>query len=196
MPLKFNTANGAIIVTAEDGSGDAAVTFPRGDIVSAAHTGNVSITGDFTTVGTLDHTGAATFSSSVDMASVAISGTATMGDTTVSGEFIADSLNETHSTLTGTTVNIDCETGNFFTLSTSGNTTFTFSNAPTSGTAYSFTLKLLASGAHTITWPSAVDWAGGTAPDAPASGETDFLVFTTTDNGTTWYGFLAGDAMA
>ena len=49
---------------------------------------------------------------------------------------------------------------------------------------------------HTITWPAAVDWAGGTAPDAPASGETDLLAFTTYDGGITWYGFQAGDAMA
>lgn len=174
MPLKFNTANGAIIVSAEDGSGDAAVTFPRSNLVGETHTGNVSITGNLTTVGALTHTGSAT----------------------VSGEFIADSINETYSALSGTGVTIDCETGNFFALSTSGNTTFTFSNPPASGTAYSFTLKLTAGGTHTITYPASVDWAGGTAPDAPASGETDLLAFTTYDGGTTWYGFQAGDAMA
>jgi hypothetical protein len=156
MPLKLETQNGAIIVTGEDGSGDAAVTFPRGGIVQPTHTGDVSIT----------------------------------------GEFIADSVNETYSALSGTAVTVDCETGNFFALTTSGNTTFTFSNPPTSGTAYSFTLKLTAGGTHTITYPASVDWAGGTAPDAPASTETDLLAFTTYDGGTTWYGFQAGDAMA
>jgi hypothetical protein len=185
MPLKFNTANGAIIVTAEDGSGDAAVTFPRSNLVGEAHTGNVSITGDLTTTGTFDHTGNAV-----------VSGSATMGSAIVSGEFIADSVNETYSALSGTAVTVNCETGNFFSLSTSGNTTFTFSNPPASGTAYSFTLRLTAGGTHTITYPASVDWAGGTAPDAPASGETDLLAFATHDGGTTWYGFLAGDAMA
>jgi DNA-binding beta-propeller fold protein YncE len=48
----------------------------------------------------------------------------------------------------------------------------------------------------TITYPTSVDWAGGTAPDAPAVGETDVLVFYTEDGGTTYYGFQAGDAMA
>lgn len=207
MPLKFNTANGAIIVTAEDGSGDAAVTFPRSGIVQSTHTGDISITGDLTTIGTFDHTGnvvvsgsatmgSASITGSAAMGSASITGSATMGSASVSGEFIADSVNETYSSLSGTAVGIDCESGNFFALSTSGSTTFTFSNPPASGTAYSFTLKLTAGGTHTITYPASVDWAGGTAPDAPASGETDLLAFTTYDGGTTWYGFQAGDAMA
>ncbi len=40
------------------------------------------------------------------------------------------------------------------------------------------------------------DWAGGTAPDAPASGETDIYAFWTRDGGTTWYGVLSVDAAA
>jgi len=48
----------------------------------------------------------------------------------------------------------------------------------------------------TLTYPTSVDWAGGTAPDAPADGETDVLSFYTTDGGTTYYGFQVGDAMA
>lgn len=48
----------------------------------------------------------------------------------------------------------------------------------------------------TFTYPSSVSWAGGTAPDAPAVGETDVLVFYTDDGGTNWYGFQAGGAMA
>jgi len=117
------------------------------------------------------------------------------GDTIVDGEFIADSYNETYVALTGTTPAVDCETGNVFALSTTGSTTFTFTNPPASGTGYGFTLKVTAGGTHTLTWPASVDWAGATAPDAPASGETDVLGFLTYDGGTTWYGFLAGDAM-
>lgn len=114
----------------------------------------------------------------------------------VAGEFIATSFNETYDALSGTTPTVDCHNGNMFSLTTSGNTTFTFSNPPASGTAFGFTLKLVAGGTHTITYPAAVDWAGGSAPDAPASGETDVLVFITHDGGTTWYGFRSGDAMA
>ena len=131
----------------------------------------------------------ATFSGAISGASIA----ANSGD--ISGEFIADSYNETYSALTAAaTVDIDCETGNVFALTTDQNTTLTFSNPPASGTAFGFMLKLTAGGTHTITYPASVDWAGATAPDAPASGETDVLVFTTVDGGTTWYGALAIDA--
>ena len=112
------------------------------------------------------------------------------------GELIADSYNETYAALSGTSPAVNCHNGNVFALSTSGNTTFTFTNPPASGTAYGFTLKVTAGGTHTLTWPSSVDWAGGTAPDAPASGETNVLVFITHDGGTTWYGFQAGAALS
>ena len=118
------------------------------------------------------------------------------GNTTVDGELIADSYNETYAALSGTTPAVNCEAGNVFALSTSGNTTFTFTNPPASGTAYGFTIKVTAGGTHTLTWPASVDWAGGSAPDAPASGETNVLVFITHDGGTTWYGFQGGAAMA
>ena len=118
------------------------------------------------------------------------------GDVTVANELIAGSYNETYSALSGTSPTVNCETGNVFSLATTGNTTFTFTNPPASGTAYGFTLKVTAGGTHTLTWPASVDWAGGTAPDAPASGETNVLVFITHDGGTTWYGFQAGAALA
>ena len=118
------------------------------------------------------------------------------GDVIFSEELKAKSYNETYVALSGTTPSINCEAGNIFALTTSGNTTFTFNNPPASNTGYGFILKLTAGGTHTITWPASVDWAGATAPDAPASGETDVLGFLTYNGGTTWYGFLAGDAMA
>ena len=114
----------------------------------------------------------------------------------VTGELIADSYNETYAALSGTSPAVNCHNGNVFSLSTSGNTTFTFTNPPASGTAYGFTLKVTAGGTHTLTWPGTVDWAGGSAPDAPASGETNVLVFITYTGGTTWYGFQAGAALA
>lgn len=126
-----------------------------------------------------------------------LTGATFTGDIDIAGEFIADSYNETFVTLTAAaTVDVDCETGNVFALTTDQNTTFTLSNPPASGTSYGFTLKLTAGGTHTITWPTSVDWAGATAPDAPASGETNVLVFITHDGGTTWYGFQGGAAMA
>ena len=117
------------------------------------------------------------------------------GDINLSEELKAKSYNETYVSLSAaSSVTIDCETGNVFALTTGQKTTFVFSNPPASGTAYGFTLKLTSGGSHTITYPNTVDFAGATAPDAPASGETDVLVFITVDGGTNWYGALAIDA--
>lgn len=116
---------------------------------------------------------------------------------TVTAEFKATSYNETFVTLTAAaTVDVDCETGNVFALTTDQNTTFTFSNPPATGTAYGFTLNVTAGTTYTLTWPASVDWAGGTAPDAPASGDVNVYVFFTHDGGTNWYGFQAGAALA
>ena len=68
--------------------------------------------------------------------------------------------------------------------------------AVTSGRSVSFVLEVTAGGTHTLTWPGTVDWAGGSAPDAPASGVKNIYVFITRDGGTNWYGFLSGAAMA
>lgn len=116
------------------------------------------------------------------------------GDVVAAAEFRAVSYNETLGTITSS--DLDLETGNVFNDSISANTTYTFSNPPASGTAFGFTLKVTVSGTRTITWPASVEWAGGAAPDAPAGGETDVFTFYTTDGGTTYYGFQAGDAMA
>lgn len=97
---------------------------------------------------------------------------------------------------TSTSGTIDLSSGNVFNFTPTANTTFVFSNPPASGTAQGFTLKVTPSGTYTVTWPASVDWAGGTAPTAPASGETDVFTFYTQDGGTTYYGFQAGDAMA
>lgn len=100
---------------------------------------------------------------------------------------------ENASQISGTNITIDETDGNVFYLSTTGNTSFTF---PTPTSAYSFTLEITAGGTHSLIWPVVVKWKGGITPDAPASGETNIYVFMTRDGGTTWYGFLAGEAMA
>jgi hypothetical protein len=101
---------------------------------------------------------------------------------------------ESVGTITGSTINLS--TGNVFSDAPAVNVTYVFSNPPASGTAYGFTLKVTPAGTYTVTWPASVDWAGGTAPDAPASGATNIYSFYTQDGGTTYYGFLAGGAMA
>jgi hypothetical protein len=90
---------------------------------------------------------------------------------------------------------IDLATGNYFTKTISGTTTFTISNAASSGTVNSFILQITNGGSATVNWFSGVKWAGGTAPTLTASGYDD-LGFFTIDGGTTWQGFVLGKAMA
>jgi hypothetical protein len=122
-------------------------------------------------------------------------------DQTVSAEFIATSYNETFVAVTSTTnaVTVNSEAGNNFSHTLTENTTFTFSNPPATGTAYGFTLKIIqdsgASG-YTVTWPASIDWPSATAPTLTATASAvDVFVFYTHDSGTTWYGFVAGQAM-
>jgi hypothetical protein len=121
-------------------------------------------------------------------------------DVVANQEFRAVSYNETYvaPTSSSNATTIACESGNYFKHTLTENTTFTFSNPPSSGTGFSFILHLIQdSSARTVTWPGAVDWAGGTAPTiSTGNGDDDFFVFATSDGGTIWYGFTAGQAMA
>ena len=132
--------------------------------------------------------------SSVDLSSYT-------GDIDVTGELIVDSYNETYGAVTSTTnaTTVNCEAGNAFSHTLTENTTFTFSNPPASGTAYSFSIEIIqdasASG-FTVTWPTSVDWPAATAPTLTATASAkDVFVFYTRDGGTTWYGFTAGQAL-
>lgn len=64
----------------------------------------------------------------------------------------------------------------------------------TTDTVYQYTTQSTATA--TFSYPASVEWPSGTAPDGPAIGETDVLVFLTDDNGTSYQGFQAGDAMS
>ena len=124
------------------------------------------------------------------------------GDVTLAAELKATSYNEAYVAVTssGAATTVNCETGNSFSHTLTENTTFTFSNPPASGTAYTLSLEIIqdasASG-FTVTWPASVDWPAATAPTLTATASAkDIFVFTTRDGGTTFYGFTAGQALA
>ena len=119
----------------------------------------------------------------------------------VTGELIADSYNETYAAVTSSSnaTTVNCHNGNAFSHTLTENTTFTFSNPPASGTAFSFSIEIIqdasASG-YTVTWPTSVDWPSATAPTLTATASAkDVFVFYTRDGGTNWYGFTAGQAL-
>ena len=124
------------------------------------------------------------------------------GDVTLTQELKATSYNETYVAVTssGAATTVNCEQGNSFMHTLTENTTFTFSNPPASGTAYSMSIEIIqdasASG-FTVTWPTSVDWPAATAPTLTATASAkDVFVFTTRDGGTTWLGFTAGQKLA
>lgn len=124
------------------------------------------------------------------------------GDVLLSEELKAKSYNETYAAVTSSAnaTTVDCEAGNTFSHTLTENTTFTFSNPPASGTAYTMSVEIIqdasASG-YTVTWPSSVDFPDATAPTlTDTASAIDVFVFSTRDGGTTWYGFTAGQAIA
>lgn len=88
-------------------------------------------------------------------------------------------------------LDIDCSDGNYFTKSISANSTFTFSNAPSSR-SYGFVLRLSITGTPTITWPASVYWPDNLEPTW-SSGAVNLYVFITDDGGTTWRGAALTD---
>lgn len=98
-------------------------------------------------------------------------------------------------TISGAALTLNIENGNVFEVTFNASiTTLTISNPPANGIAGSFTLRLTADGTpRTITWPAAVKWPGGIAPQLTSTnGKVDIFVFLTTNAGTTWYAFTAG----
>ena len=83
-------------------------------------------------------------------------------------------------------LDIDCSTGNYFTKTINGNSTFTFSGVPAAGTVCSFTLELTHT-SGTVTWPTSVKWPADTAPTL-TNGKTSLFMFVTDDGGTRWRG--------
>jgi hypothetical protein len=91
---------------------------------------------------------------------------------------------------------IDLQAGTNFAITLSEATTFTFSNAPT-GNATAFTLKVVqdaSASSYSITWPT-LKWPSATAPTLTATASAiDYFVFLYDGSG--WYGFTAGQALA
>ena len=107
------------------------------------------------------------------------------GTADVAGAFNIDGPYKQVAEAVGSTA-IDLSAGNYFTKTISGNTTFTFTNPPSSGTVGSFTLELTHS-SGTVTWPSSVKFNSDTAPTL-TTGKTHLFFFVTDDGGSRYRG--------
>ena len=210
---------GSIIVRASGGTVTSVGT--TGTVNGITLTGTVSTSGNLTLGGTLANvdltsqitgtlpvanggtgvtsktgTGAAVLGTAPTITGMTLAGEVIGADQTVSAVNLKDygEITNALGSVTGAT-SIDLTAGNSVTATVTGAVTWTFSNPTASDELSGFTLKLVDGGSAAQTWPASVDWPAATAPTLTASG-TDVLVFITCDGGTTWYGFVAGLALA
>ncbi len=88
---------------------------------------------------------------------------------------------------------VDLLTSNYFRHVLTANSTFTFRNAPASGTGQLFSLLVIqdATGGRTVSWGNTIYWAGGSAPPATTNANArDLWTFITYDAGATYWGSL------
>ena len=116
----------------------------------------------------------------------------TVGVTTVTTTLDVDGAYTSSVSAVGA-LDIDLSASNYFTKTIAGDSTFTFSNPPASGTVGSFTLEVNYTGGD-ILWPGSVYWNGNgqTAPTITA-GKVQLYMFVTRDGGTTYRGALLAD---
>ena len=91
---------------------------------------------------------------------------------------------------TGTAYTVANTAASILDLTLTGNCVLTYP-APSGGGQFTLLLKQDATGSRTVTWPSTVRWAGGTAPTlTTTAGRTDVVAFLS--DGTYWLGFVGG----
>lgn len=101
--------------------------------------------------------------------------------------------------ISGAAYTLDHNLANVHDVTLTAACTITFSNPPASGRAGTLTLILRqdATGSRTVVWPASVDWPDGTEPTlSTAANAVDVFTFLTVDGGTTWLGFIGGQAFA
>ena len=103
-------------------------------------------------------------------------------------------LVKVHGSLT-TDTTLAASDGNIHTFTVGGAISLTLNSNCLTGYCRTLTLVITNGGAYTITWPTAVKWADGTAPTFTASG-VDIVTLVTVDAGTTWYGSANGVSYA
>ena len=95
-------------------------------------------------------------------------------------------------TINAGSLTLDLATSNVFNITLSQNiVNFLLENLPPANIAAAYTLIITNQGNFDISWGSAVEWPEGTPPILTASGK-DVITLLTTDGGTTFYGFTAG----
>lgn len=128
--------------------------------------------------------------------------TSLTGDITTTGTVLAHSYHETKLDVTSTSnvTLLDCTAATVFRHVLTENTTITPALVPATGTAFACVLEVeqdAGASGFVVSWPAGTVWADATAPTLTATASaTDVFVLMTHDGGTTWYGFVSGQAFA
>ena len=110
-------------------------------------------------------------------------GTVTTANVSTDGQYIQQ---EETLTVASEATTVDCSTGNYFTVTASGNITFTFGTPPADTKSYAMVIEVNHD-SGTLTWPAAVKWPADTAPTL-TTGKTHQFYFHTNDSGSRWRG--------
>jgi hypothetical protein len=121
-----------------------------------------------------------------------------MGNANITNTLTATLMSYREFAITNTAVTgantINLRSANWFDCTLTGNSTFTFSNAPASGNVFQFTVitRQNATGGRTVSWANTVYWAGGQVPPTTtAANGRDVWSFVTIDGGSTFFGTLS-----
>lgn len=178
------------------GSGVVAATV----ITNANLSGDVTSSGNTTTVATVGGSSAAAIhtsqlataaATSADTASTLVlrDGSGNFLAGAITGKQFTDTINAVGNS--GATLTVDWSLGAVATITLNNNCTFTWSNA-VAGQTLTLFLTQGGSGSYTVTWPT-TKWSGGATPPSALTttiGKTDII--TIYYDGTTYFGFIGG----
>lgn len=160
--------------------------------ISGSSTTTLTVTG--TTSVTLPTSGTLVNTGVTSLSSLATVGTVTSGTWSSTVQDYTE-INTAASSSTAYTINM--ANGNVFTITLTGNCTLSMSNVPASNAASLTIFLVQGSGPYTVTWPGSFIWPGGTAPTlTTTNGHVDCIVAMTTNGGTTFRAFTAGQNFA
>lgn len=114
------------------------------------------------------------------------------GNLDMAGGELRDYAHQLVEANTGAAYEIDWSAAGIFELTLTANVTFTFANV-SAGRAITLVLIQDGTGSRTATWPGAVDWINGIAPQlSPTPADMDIITLICRNDGSTVNGFEAG----
>jgi hypothetical protein len=97
--------------------------------------------------------------------------------------------------ISSNTLTLDLGQSSLFNVSLNSNIfTMNLTNIPSSTQTFNFTLIFTADGtSRAVRWPMTIVWPDGNIPTITSTNsKKDIFNFSTTNGGTTWYGFVGG----